>query len=724
MKNDIKNYDIVEGCEIKTLMPLALDLAPATVGKSDLSIHSFGNKIMGSESLEVVDIESFYGSEGSDDGGNKPQSGKTEQDIIDEIIASGDTGEPVTIYVPAGQTVNDLNIPDGTTSPVTINGEFANNSSVTNQNETPVTINNNSQEPRNINVSSNGDINMSGQYNNVNIDGNGISNTEGSEPAQIHGNVTIKDGNDSASITAGFVGNSNQEIAFNGSDIEINNTDESEGSDIIVNAPNATVTMDGVYDDVEVTCGEDTLILKGDFHANKLNVKKGNVLIHGDNINDFANEFICTGTVTPIMESGATEEFILTSIAAATGTSVQINLEEGMVVRNLVIPSETNCSPKITGVFANGAIVNFDGPTTKFITLTNTSEQAIDINVKANGTIYFAGKYNNINVDGKGVSISSSNYPSVYGDINVTNAVSSVTVTANFVGNDTQNVNYSGAKLSVSNSNTNETTKLNINAENAAVTFGGKYDTANVTCNTLTLNSTFHTKHLNATCQSVVLNGVDINDFADDVVCTGEISPVQFTKLTCSPGESTLGEDTVGNGLVFGTFASGKSKWNLNGHTYTNQKSGSGTVLLRNKPILDIYGPGKMTTTSTDAYGLWVSGEEAVLNIYSGDYEGCTHCLYAEKGTINVYGGTFKLLDADTADRDSNNNLKFLVNCLDASYAGGTAHINIYGGKFYEYNPEVSYSEPNGPVSFVANGYHAVESVEDGKKVYTIIANE
>jgi hypothetical protein len=86
-----------------------------------------------------------------------------------------------------------------------------------------------------------------------------------------------------------------------------------------------------------------------------------------------------------------------------------------------------------------------------------------------------------------------------------------------------------------------------------------------------------------------------------------------------------------------------------------------------------------------------------------------------------VYGGTFKLLDAATADRDENNNLKFLVNCLDASYTANTAKINIYGGKFYEYNPAVSYSEPGGPVSFVASGYHVVESTEDGVKVYEVV---
>ena len=63
----------------------------------------------------------------------------------------------------------------------------------------------------------------------------------------------------------------------------------------------------------------------------------------------------------------------------------------------------------------------------------------------------------------------------------------------------------------------------------------------------------------------------------------------------------------------------------------------------------------------------------------------------------------------------------FLLNCYDANYTAGTAKINVYGGKFYEFNPAVTYGEPGGPVSYVAEGYHVVESVEDGKKVYEVV---
>ena len=63
------------------------------------------------------------------------------------------------------------------------------------------------------------------------------------------------------------------------------------------------------------------------------------------------------------------------------------------------------------------------------------------------------------------------------------------------------------------------------------------------------------------------------------------------------------------------------------------------------------------------------------------------------------------------------------MNCYDANYTAGTAKINVYGGKFYNFNPAETYGEPNGPVSYVAEGYHVVESVEDGVPVFEVVAD-
>ena len=84
--------------------------------------------------------------------------------------------------------------------------------------------------------------------------------------------------------------------------------------------------------------------------------------------------------------------------------------------------------------------------------------------------------------------------------------------------------------------------------------------------------------------------------------------------------------------------------------------------------------------------------------------------MYAEKGTIEIEGGEFDL--ADTTD------YKYLLNCYDASYKEGTARIIVKGGKFHKFNPAASMSEPNGPVSFLAEGYKSVRTAEDIWEVF------
>ena len=93
-----------------------------------------------------------------------------------------------------------------------------------------------------------------------------------------------------------------------------------------------------------------------------------------------------------------------------------------------------------------------------------------------------------------------------------------------------------------------------------------------------------------------------------------------------------------------------------------------------------------------------------------GTWNAYTHVLYCEKGTINIYGGTFNCLSDDK---------KFTINCLDANYTAETAKINCFGGRFIGFNPAESMSEPGDPISFVAEGYKSME-VESG--VWEIVA--
>ena len=159
--------------------------------------------------------------------------------------------------------------------------------------------------------------------------------------------------------------------------------------------------------------------------------------------------------------------------------------------------------------------------------------------------------------------------------------------------------------------------------------------------------------------------------------------------------------------------------WNLNGKTLeVTGTPKSGVYLNRYSSNLEVNGEGTIRTEST--YGFWNNTTTGKIVINGGNIEAKTHAVYAEKGEIEINGGTFKLTNADTAERDANGNLKFLINCLDANYKAGKANIIVKGGKFYEFDPANNEAEGVG-TSFVAKGYHSVMSEEEGKKVYTVV---
>ena len=250
---------------------------------------------------------------------------------------------------------------------------------------------------------------------------------------------------------------------------------------------------------------------------------------------------------------------------------------------------------------------------------------------------------------------------------------------------------------------------------------------------------------LNLLKGNLFVNGIDLKDFVDEfnghegcVITYAEyhVSQDNYSKLMgSSPANGKIILDTdveLAKGRAYSVLASGKEIIDLNGHTWKcgdtrAEESNLGSYYLRgsvsNVTLMDSVGGGVFENNHND-YLIFSNGVNVEVNIMSGEYRGYTHTLYSLLGTINVYGGTFKLLNADTAERDSKGNLKFLLNCYDANYTAGTAKINVYGGKFFEFNPAESYGEPGGPVSFVAEGYKVIEGTEDGKKYYEVVPNE
>ena len=161
--------------------------------------------------------------------------------------------------------------------------------------------------------------------------------------------------------------------------------------------------------------------------------------------------------------------------------------------------------------------------------------------------------------------------------------------------------------------------------------------------------------------------------------------------------------------------------WMLNGFnvelTGTTAQTRSGLYLNRYGSTLEINGEG--TVRCSNNYCLWNNTADGKIVVNGGNIEGDTHAAYAQTGVIEINGGTFKLTNAATADRDENGNLRFLINCLDANYKNGTANIIVKGGKFYEFDPADNASEGAG-TNYVADGYQSTLSMEGGLKVWTV----
>lgn len=441
-------------------------------------------------------------------------------------------------------------------------------------------------------------------------------------------------------------------------------------------------------------------------------------------------------------QQAANEQAIVDSLVGGNKT---VTIDEG-TINNVTIPEEVNVLANITGEVADGATITSNSP--KSFTLNNTSDEPVSVTLEASSsaTVYLTGKYEDIYLDGKSIAGSSSKYADVSGTITVDPEVQTpVSISANYVGENAA-VEYEGEnKVTISDGvKTDEPGNLNINAPKATVEIGGLYNevVATVSENTLILKNNFHANKLVVKKGNVFVNGFDINDFADEVElaegCEIIYNTVHATqensaKLTASSplnGTIILDEDIeLQKGRTFGIIANGKEVIDLNGHTFKcgdtrPSTSNTGSYFLRGSAqidFIDSVGGGKFINNH-EAYLIWTSSENTVVNIYGGEFQGYTHVLYAEKGTINVHGGVFKMLAEDpTANRDENGNYKFLLNCHDADYTSGKAKIVVDGGKFYEFNPAVSYGEPGGPVSLLADGYKVVESIEDGVKVYEVV---
>ena len=418
-------------------------------------------------------------------------------------------------------------------------------------------------------------------------------------------------------------------------------------------------------------------------------------------------------------------------------------------MESIVVP-ETTTAYTITAPLADNSTVELTSP--KYMTLFNTSEEPVSTTIghtfvegetTSATTVYLVGDFDTLTLENVSPAVKSGYDAASVNNVVITeDNVKNLTLALDIQDGATI-TNNSNASITIQDKNDMATT-LTIVAPNSTVTLNGSnYEVVNATVSGDTLiikKNVGHIDTLNVAKGNVIVE-VPRQSLIDEKIgeytlaegytidyLHDEINSTNVANLA-KEGTHTLVEDVTKTGnFSVGTFSSDDMIWELNGHSITSSNTrGYGVFRLRGSAHLEVndsVGTGVVKNTDDD-YGLWTGTVGSKIVINGGHFEASTHVLYAEKGTIEVNGGSFKLTNWETADKDENGNLRFLINCHDADYVSGDAKIIVRGGKFYDFDPGNCAAEGAG-TSFLAEGYVSVESTEmiDGvqHKVYTVQA--
>lgn len=413
------------------------------------------------------------------------------------------------------------------------------------------------------------------------------------------------------------------------------------------------------------------------------------------------------------------------------------------LMESIVVP-ETTVAYTITAPLTDNSSVKLTSP--KYMTLINTSKEPVSTTISheyvedettSATSVYLVGNFDTLTLENISPLVKSRyDAASVKNVVISENNVKNLSLALNFQDGATI-TNNSDKDITITDKN-DSAIALTIVAPNSTVTLSsGQFTTLNaeVSDNTLIIKKNIHIDNLNLTKGNAVVEVARAEEVAGIVenytVADGytlshrvyHITNENSSKLG-GVGEMILDEDITRTSSIVAPLAPAyDAVWNLNGHKITVEgRPKSGVYMNRYTSNLEISGEGIIHAEGT--YGLWNSTTTGKIVINDGvTIEAQTHAVYAEKGVIEINGGTFKLINWEEAPKDDNGNLKFLLNCLDTNYKNGSANIIVTGGKFYDFDPSNCVAEGIG-TSFVAEGYTSVMTTEiiDGieHKVYTV----
>ena len=125
----------------------------------------------------------------------------------------------------------------------------------------------------------------------------------------------------------------------------------------------------------------------------------------------------------------------------------------------------------------------------------------------------------------------------------------------------------------------------------------------------------------------------------------------------------------------------------LNGKTIKNTvdiwgDTANAILSITNGAKVTITGNGTIDAKENDCYTINVVKGD--LTIENGTFYGNVSVVQVEEGTLSVKGGTFDL------HQKWEGSSKYLINCIDKAYVGGSANVAISGGTFVGFDPNVS----------------------------------
>lgn len=125
----------------------------------------------------------------------------------------------------------------------------------------------------------------------------------------------------------------------------------------------------------------------------------------------------------------------------------------------------------------------------------------------------------------------------------------------------------------------------------------------------------------------------------------------------------------------------------LNGKTIRNTMDiwgdkANAILSITNGAKVTITGNGTIDAKENDCYTINVAKGD--LTIENGTFYGNVSVVQVEEGSLSVKGGTFDL------HQKWEGSSKYLFNCIDKAYVGGSANVAISGGTFVGFDPNVS----------------------------------